>query len=337
MRCTRMSATGRATSPRTTCRCARPACSPSSTKTASRAWRSRAADGRAHEASPDRRDRVGGQTAIFVADLLPTAAHVPLRGSWATTCIRWRRWSSNAVPARSVEREYLMFFEHDPDRWRPAASERSTKAAALRESRRRWLSASHIVQQAAEPETGMQAEIGIIGGSGLYDMAELTDREEVRVDTPFGDPSGPYVLATLRGRRVAFLARHGAGHRIMPVRAQFPREHLRVEDAGRRSILSASAVGSLKEEYKPLDIVVPDQFFDRTKGRISTFFGRGLVAHVGFAHPICGDARRIAADAGERSARRCTAAARTCAWKARSSRRWPNRSSIARGAWTSSG
>ncbi len=145
----------------------------------------------------------------------------------------------------------------------------------------------------------MQAEIGIIGGSGLYDMAELTDREDVRVDTPFGDPSGPYVLATLRGRRVAFLARHGAGHRISPSELNFRANIFGMKALGVHSILSASAVGSLKAEYKPLDIVVPDQFYDRTKGRVSTFFGRGLVAHVGFAHPICGTLARVAGDAGD--------------------------------------
>jgi 5'-methylthioadenosine phosphorylase len=145
----------------------------------------------------------------------------------------------------------------------------------------------------------MRAEIGIIGGSGLYDMAELTDREDVRVDTPFGHPSGSYVLATLRGRRVAFLARHGVGHRISPSELNFRANIFGMKALGVHSILSASAVGSLKEEYKPLDIVVPDQFYDRTKGRISTFFGRGLVAHVAFAHPICRTLAAIAADAGE--------------------------------------
>ena len=146
----------------------------------------------------------------------------------------------------------------------------------------------------------MQAEIGIIGGSGLYDMAELTDRHEVHVDTPFGAPSGPYVLATLRGRQVAFLARHGAGHRISPSELNFRANIFGMKALGVHSILSASAVGSLKEEYKPLDIVVPDQFYDRTKGRIGTFFGRGVVAHVGFAHPICSTLAGLAAAAGAR-------------------------------------
>ena len=132
-----------------------------------------------------------------------------------------------------------------------------------------------------------QIQIGIIGGSGLYDMAEVTDRTEITVSTPFGDPSGPFLLGTLRGRRVAFLARHGAGHRISPSELNFRANIFGMKLLGVEYLLSASAVGSLKEEYKPLDIVIPDQFIDRTRGRVSTFFGRGLVAHVGFAHPFC--------------------------------------------------
>src|SRR6478609_5254157 len=133
----------------------------------------------------------------------------------------------------------------------------------------------------------MSTTIGIIGGSGLYDMAELTDRREERIATPFGEPSAPYVTGTLRGKRVAFLARHGAGHRLLPTELNFRANIYGFKTLGVEFLLSASAVGSLKEEYRPLDIVIPDQFFDRTKGRISTFFGRGLVAHVGFAHPFC--------------------------------------------------
>jgi len=139
-------------------------------------------------------------------------------------------------------------------------------------------------------------QIGIIGGSGLYEMGELTDREECSVSTPFGNPSGPYVIGSLRGRRVAFLARHGAGHRLLPSELNFRANIFGFKMLGVERILSASAVGSLKEEYKPLDILVPDQFFDRTKGRISTFFGNGLVAHIAFAHPVCGDLSRLAAD-----------------------------------------
>jgi 5'-methylthioadenosine phosphorylase len=133
----------------------------------------------------------------------------------------------------------------------------------------------------------MSITIGIIGGSGLYDMAELTDREERQVSTPFGDPSAAYVIGTLRGKRVAFLARHGMGHRLMPSELNFRANIYGFKTLGVEYILSASAVGSLKEQYKPLDLVIPDQFVDRTRGRVSTFFGRGLVAHVGFAHPFC--------------------------------------------------
>ncbi len=129
--------------------------------------------------------------------------------------------------------------------------------------------------------------IGIIGGSGLYDMADVTDRTEMKVETPFGEPSGPYLLGTLRGKRVAFLARHGAGHRLSPSELNFRANIFAMKMLGVEYILSASAVGSLKEEYKPLDIVIPDQFIDRTRGRVSTFFGGGIVAHVGFAHPFC--------------------------------------------------
>ena len=147
----------------------------------------------------------------------------------------------------------------------------------------------------------MGIQIGIIGGSGLYDMADLTDREERPVETPFGDPSAPYVIGTLRGKRVAFLARHGAGHRFMPSELNYRANIFGFKLLGVEYILSASAVGSLKEQYKPLDLVIPDQFFDRTRGRPSTFFGDGLVAHVGFAHPFCPPLSDIA----HTSAREC--------------------------------
>src|SRR3954453_16132411 len=133
----------------------------------------------------------------------------------------------------------------------------------------------------------MSVQISIIGGSGLYDLGEFAGREERTLTTPFGEPSGPYLLGTLRGKRVAFLARHGKGHTLLPSELNFRANIFGFKVLGVERILSASPVGSLKMEYKPLDIVVPDQFFDRTKGRISTFFGRGLVAHVAFAHPVC--------------------------------------------------
>ena len=145
----------------------------------------------------------------------------------------------------------------------------------------------------------MAAEIGIIGGSGLYDMAELTDREERFFTTPFGDPSGPYVLGTLRGRRVAFLARHGVGHRLMPSELNYRANIFGFKVLGVSHILSASAVGSLREEYRPLDLVFPDQFLDRTFNRVGTFFGNGLVAHVGFAHPVCDRLRAVMAEAAD--------------------------------------
>jgi 5'-methylthioadenosine phosphorylase len=149
--------------------------------------------------------------------------------------------------------------------------------------------------------TTTQATIGIIGGSGLYDMAELTDRETHIVHTPFGDPSGPYVIATLRGRRVAFLARHGEGHRLTPSELNFRANIYGFKTLGVEWILSASAVGSLREDYKPQDLVIPDQFYDRTRARISTFFGEGLVAHVGFAHPFCKPLSELAFESAKRA------------------------------------
>jgi 5'-methylthioadenosine phosphorylase len=128
-------------------------------------------------------------------------------------------------------------------------------------------------------------------------MAELTDREDRTIDTPFGSPSGPYVLATLRGRRVVFLARHGEGHRHTPSELNYRANIYGFKMLGVEWILSASAVGSLKENVKPLDLFVPDQFFDRTRGRINTFFGDGVVAHVAFAHPFCGPLCNIVATA----------------------------------------
>jgi 5'-methylthioadenosine phosphorylase len=142
----------------------------------------------------------------------------------------------------------------------------------------------------------MAIRIGIIGGSGLYDVAELSDRRETTVATPFGDPSGPFVTGMLRGRPVAFLARHGVGHRLMPSELNYRANIYGFKTLGVEWLLSASAVGSLKEGYAPLHLVIPDQFFDRTRGRISTFFGRGLVAHVALAHPVCDLLHGIAYD-----------------------------------------
>jgi 5'-methylthioadenosine phosphorylase len=146
-----------------------------------------------------------------------------------------------------------------------------------------------------------QAEIGIIGGSGLYSMPGLTDVRELRQRTPFGDPSDAYVLGTLEGRKVAFLARHGRGHRLLPTELNFRANIYGFKQLGVERIVSVSAVGSLKEEHKPLDFVIPDQFFDRTRHRVDTFFGEGVVAHISFADPVCAELARAVEGACKKS------------------------------------
>jgi 5'-methylthioadenosine phosphorylase len=132
-----------------------------------------------------------------------------------------------------------------------------------------------------------QAEIGIIGGSGLYSMPGFSNVKEISQKTPFGRPSDPYVLGTLAGRKVAFLARHGRGHRILPSELNFRANIYGFKQLGVERIISVSAVGSLKEEHKPGEFVIVDQFVDRTRHRVDTFFGDGVVAHIAFADPIC--------------------------------------------------
>jgi 5'-methylthioadenosine phosphorylase len=132
-----------------------------------------------------------------------------------------------------------------------------------------------------------QAEIGIIGGSGLYHLPGFTNPQEVQQQTPFGDPSDAYILGTLEGRKVAFLARHARGHKLLPSELNFRANIYGFKQLGVERIISVSAVGSLKEEHKPLDFVIPTQFFDRTRHRVDTFFGDGIVAHVGFGDPVC--------------------------------------------------
>jgi 5'-methylthioadenosine phosphorylase len=149
------------------------------------------------------------------------------------------------------------------------------------------------------PASSSMASIGIIGGSGLYSMGGLTDTREIRVKTPFGDPSEAIVLGMLEGNRVAFLARHGRGHRILPSEINFRANIYAMKQLGVERIISVSAVGSLQEDLRPGEFLVPDQFFDRTKLRISTFFGDGLVAHVTFDKPTCGQASKVLADASE--------------------------------------
>ncbi|MEP7271646.1 MAG: S-methyl-5'-thioadenosine phosphorylase, partial [Acidobacteriota bacterium] len=144
-----------------------------------------------------------------------------------------------------------------------------------------------------------KAQIGIIGGSGLYQMAGLTDIHSKSIETPFGKPSADIVLGTLDGVRVAFLARHGQGHVLIPTELPFRANIYAMKMLGVERIISASAVGSMQERYAPTDIVVPDQFFDRTRGRVSTFFGDGIVAHITFSHPICSALGHVLAQSGE--------------------------------------
>jgi 5'-methylthioadenosine phosphorylase len=142
-------------------------------------------------------------------------------------------------------------------------------------------------------------EIGIIGGSGLYGMSGLTAIREVRVKTPFGDPSDAFITGTLEGRRVAFLARHGRGHRFSPSEINYRANIFAMKLLGAERIISVSAVGSLRDDLPPLDFLIPDQFFDRTRLRIATFFGDGIVAHVGFDKPTCTHLSAHLADACE--------------------------------------
>jgi 5'-methylthioadenosine phosphorylase len=146
-----------------------------------------------------------------------------------------------------------------------------------------------------------QAEIGIIGGSGLYSMPGLSEVEEIRLETPFGEPSDAYVLGRLEGRKVAFLARHGRGHRILPSELNFRANIHGFKQLGVERIVSLSAVGSLKEEHKPLEFVIPDQFFDRTRHRVDTFFGDGIVAHVALAEPVCAALAKTVEEACKRA------------------------------------
>jgi len=142
-----------------------------------------------------------------------------------------------------------------------------------------------------------EARIGIIGGSGLYKMDALKDVEEVQIQTPFGSPSDALIVGSLDGTRVAFLARHGRNHTLLPSELPFRANIYAMKQLGVEYLISASAVGSLKEQAKPLDMVVPDQFIDRTKNRVSTFFGEGIVAHIAFGDPVCQKLAAVVADA----------------------------------------
>src|SRR6266852_5215149 len=143
-----------------------------------------------------------------------------------------------------------------------------------------------------------EATIGVIGGSGLYEMEGLSVVEERRIATPFGDPSDPFVIGDVDGVRVAFLARHGGGHRTLPNEINYRANVFGFKTLGVHTILSASAVGSMKQAYAPADVVFPHQFIDRTRHRPDTFFGNGVVGHVAFADPICAGAALMMSDAG---------------------------------------
>ncbi|MBJ7899646.1 MAG: S-methyl-5'-thioadenosine phosphorylase [Cyanobacteria bacterium RI_101] len=144
-----------------------------------------------------------------------------------------------------------------------------------------------------------QPKIGIIGGSGLYQMEALQNLREVKLETPFGAPSDAYLLGELAGTPVAFLARHGRGHRFLPSEIPFRANIHGFKQLGVEYLISVSAVGSLTASIKPLDLVLPDQFIDRTRGRVSTFFGEGVVAHIGFGKPVCSRLAAVMGDAIE--------------------------------------
>jgi len=158
---------------------------------------------------------------------------------------------------------------------------------------------ARAASKAAKRGDQTRAEIGIIGGSGLYSMPGLEKAREVRVKTPFGEPSDALVMGTLEGRRVAFLARHGRGHRLLPSEINYRANLYALKLAGVERVISVSAVGSLKEDLRPLEFLIPDQFVDRTRSRISTFFGGGIVAHVGFDKPTCAQLSGVLGDACE--------------------------------------
>jgi 5'-methylthioadenosine phosphorylase len=146
-----------------------------------------------------------------------------------------------------------------------------------------------------------EAEIGIIGGSGLYSMSGLESAREVRVKTPFGEPSDAFVVGAVEGRRVAFLARHGRGHRLLPSEINYRANLYAMKLLGVERVISVSAVGSLREDLRPLEFLIPEQFYDRTRSRVSTFFGGGIAAHVGFDHPTCAQLGGVLGDACDAS------------------------------------
>jgi 5'-methylthioadenosine phosphorylase len=211
---------------------------------------------------------------------------------------------SDQPGAEQVEREVKQMLSlsdgHQPEIVKTVASEGSGVVQLIDAIERSAGKLSPTQTSAVRTHSGglkLKAEIGIIGGSGLYSMPGFDVQEEAVIETPFGRPSDNYVLGTLAGRKVAFLARHGRGHRISPSELNFRANIYGMKALGVERIISLSAVGSLKEEHHPLEFVIPNQFFDRTRGRISTFFGEGLVAHISFADPVCPELSAVAAEA----------------------------------------
>ena len=186
------------------------------------------------------------------------------------------------------------------------------------------------------PSDSPRARVGVIGGSGFYQMPGLEQRREVAIETPFGDPSDSLVVGVLDGVEVAFLPRHGRGHRISPTALNVRANIWALKSLGVEWVLAVSAVGSMRERIPPLDVVIPDQLIDRTRDRPSTFFDEpGLVVHVGLADPLCSQVRSVPGrGGGGRRAATSIAGAPMCASKGRSSRPAPSPNSTARGAWT---
>ena len=251
----------------------------------------------------------GGKHLLFVADMLPTRHHLPL--AWMhgydlypmQTLETKRKWI-----AEIVKHGWIVAFGHDPEHPAATLHEHDGKiefepvdlATLIRSLGEKFEMAPQTIEKrgsAKSSRNAPRAAIGIIGGSGLYSMSGLSDTREVRMKTPFGEPSDAFVLGTLEGKRVAFLARHGRGHRILPGEINYRANIYAMKLLGVERIISVSAVGSLREDLRPGEFLVPDQFVDRTRLRVSTFFGGGFVAHVAFAHPTCAQVSRYLADA----------------------------------------
>ena len=252
----------------------------------------------------------GGQDGIFLADLVPTAAHLPF--PWImgydlypmTTLENKKKW----IPQAARE-GWLVIFGHEPKILPAYLREKDGKyvlepvvidrKSAYRARIHSWRRRN--IDEGAERRKPIQSALASLGAAGSIRMPGLENTREVRVKTPFGDPSDALVVGTLEGKRVAFLARHGRGHRFLPSEINYRANIHAMKQLGVERIISVSAVGSLQEDLKPLDFLIPDQFYDRTRHRISTFFGDGMVAHVGFDKPVCAQLAGVLGDACDRA------------------------------------